>query len=346
MKEELNRVELAPEIRKDRRMKSLNEDLKTGQFKQVYLLYGEEAYLKKQYKDRLTKAMLPDGDTMNYAYYEGKNIPVKEVIDLSETMPFFADRRFIVIENSGFFKNASPELADYIKELPETSCFLFVESEIDKRGKLYKAVKEKGRIIEMARQDERTLMRWIMGNVKKEEKQMQESTVRYLLTKVGTDMENIQKELEKLFCYTLEKGDITAADIDAVCSTLITNQIFNMVDAVALKQQKKALNYYYDLLALKEPPMRILFLLSRQFRLLMEVKEMDKKGYNKKEISEKAGIHPFVVGKCQEQARAFSGKELRNIIEAGVDAEERVKTGRLGDVLSVELFIIQYSMKQ
>ena len=61
-------------------MKSLNEDLKTGQFKQVYLLYGEESYLKKQYKDRLSKAMLPEGDTMNYAYYEGKGTDVKQVI--------------------------------------------------------------------------------------------------------------------------------------------------------------------------------------------------------------------------------------------------------------------------
>ena len=64
-------------------MKSLNEDLKTGNFKQIYLLCGEEAYLKKQYKERFIRAMLPEGDTMNYAYYEGKNTDVKEVIDLA-----------------------------------------------------------------------------------------------------------------------------------------------------------------------------------------------------------------------------------------------------------------------
>ena len=67
-------------------MKSLNEDLKTGQFKQIYLLYGEEGYLKRQYRDRFIKAMLPDGDTMNYAHYEGKNINVREVIDLAERL--------------------------------------------------------------------------------------------------------------------------------------------------------------------------------------------------------------------------------------------------------------------
>ena len=142
-------------------MKSLNEDLKTGQFKQIYLLYGEESYLKKQYKDKLTKAMIPEGDTMNYAYYEGKGINVKEVIDLSETMPFFGERRLIVIENSGFFKNASPELAEYMKDIPETTNFIFVESEIDKRGKLYKAVKDRGRVVELSKQDEHTLLRWI-----------------------------------------------------------------------------------------------------------------------------------------------------------------------------------------
>ena len=81
-------------------MKKLNEDFKSGKFEQVYLLYGEEGYLKKQYKKRFIKAMIPEGDTMNYAHYEGKNIPVKEVIDLAETMPFFAEKRLIVFENT------------------------------------------------------------------------------------------------------------------------------------------------------------------------------------------------------------------------------------------------------
>ena len=124
-------------------MKSLNEDIKTGNFKGAYLLFGEEAYLKKQYKERLREAILPEGDQMNYAYYEGGGINPAELIYLAETMPFFAERRLIVVENSGFFKSAVPELADYIKTMPETACFLFVESEADKRGRMYKAVKAK-----------------------------------------------------------------------------------------------------------------------------------------------------------------------------------------------------------
>ena len=81
-------------------------------------------------------------------------------------------------------------------------------------------------------------------------------------------MENLGQELEKLFCYCMNHTEITAADIDEICTTQIGNHIFDMVDAVAAKEQKKALDYYYDLLTLKEPPMRILYLLTRQFRIL------------------------------------------------------------------------------
>lgn len=326
-------------------MKSLNEDLKTGQFNSVYLLYGEETYLKKQYRDKLRKAMISPDDTMNYSYYEGKGTNVKEIIDLAETLPFFAERRLIVLENTGFFKNSTPELADYVKEMPDTTAMIFVESEVDKRGKLYKAVQKRGRAVELGKQDEKTLLRWIAGNVKREGKQITESTARHFLMKVGTDMENIQKELEKLFCYTIDKDVITVEDIEDICTTQITNQIFDMVNAVAEKKQRIALDYYYDLLALKEPPMRILFLLARQFKLLLEVKVLDKKGYGRKEIASKTGLHPFVVGKYQEQAKAFSEKQLRSIMEESVDIEESVKTGRLTDTLGVELFIMKYSAK-
>ena len=324
-------------------MKSLNEDIKSGKFKNVYLLYGEEAYLKKQYKDRMTKAIIPDGDTMNYAYYEGKGINPAELVDLAETMPFFAERRLIVAENSGFFKNATPELADYIKSMPDTTCLLFIENEVDKRGKMYKAVKDRGRIVEMGRQDEKTLLYWIAGNVKKEGRQIKESTARYLVSKTGSDLENLEKELEKLFSYTLGKDEITAADIDDICTTQITNKIFDMIEAVAAKRQKQALDYYYDLLALKEPPMRILYLLSRQFKLLLEVKDLMGRGNDKAQIAKTAKLHPFVAGKYMQQCRTFSKAELRDIMEEAASTEEMVKTGRMNDVMSVEIFIVKFS---
>ena len=156
-------------------------------------------------------------------------------------------------------------------------------------------------------------------------------------------MENLEKEMEKLFSYTLGREEVTMQDVDDICTTQITNKIFEMVEAVAEKQQKKALDYYYDLLALKEPPMRILYLLTRQFKLLLQVKDLLKKGYDKSQIAKTAGIHPFAAGKYMKQCKTFTKDELREIMEEAALTEELVKTGRLNDRMSVELFIVKYS---
>ena len=114
-------------------MKSILEDIKTQNFKQAYLLYGEEAYLKHQYKNKLKNALLPEDDTMNFSRFEGKGTEIPKVIDLAETMPFFADRRVILLENTGFFKNKADALADYMGSLPDYLVLIFVEEEVDKR---------------------------------------------------------------------------------------------------------------------------------------------------------------------------------------------------------------------
>lgn len=321
-------------------MQRINEDIKSGQFKQIYLLYGEEAYLRRQYRDKLKSALSPEGDTMNTHYFEGKDVNISQIIDLAETLPFLSERRVIIIENSGLFKSGGETFAEYIKTLCETTYFVIVESEMDKRSKLYKAISNVGAVVEFATQDENTLMRWILGMVKKEGKQISQQALGYLLNKTGTDMANIKMELEKLFCYCLEKEDISLADIDAVCVTRISNHIFDMVNAIADNKQKVALDLYYDLLALKEPPMRILFLIARQCNILLQVKELKKKSLGNKEIGEKIGLPGFVAGKYVVQASRFKTKELRRAVEQCVEAEEAVKTGRMNDVMSIEILIM------
>lgn len=323
-------------------MQRLNEDIKTGQFKKQYLLYGEEAYLRKQYRDRLKTAIIGD-DTMNYNYFEGKDISLGEVIDLAETMPFFAERRLIVLENSGLFKSGGEQLAEYLSAQAEGAFFLFVETEVDKRSKLYKAVQSRGTAVEFGVQDENTLKRWILGMMKKEGKNISQSSLEYLLEKTGTDMENIRKETEKLFCYCLDKDAITVEDIEEICTKRISSHIFDMVGAIADKKQKKALELYYELLALKEPPMRILFLVARQFNMLMQVKALQKKGFSNKAIGEKVGLPGFIAGKYVTQSLRFSQEDLREAVEACVGAEEDIKTGKMNDTMSLELLIVKYS---
>ena len=324
-------------------MKNIQEDIKSGNFKSAYLLCGEEAYLKVQYKNKLLKALNPDDDTMNFNHYEGRNIDVKELIDLCETMPFFADRRVVLLEDTGFFKNKCDELADYMKELPDYLCLVFVEDEVDKRSKMYKAVKSCGRIGEFARQDEKTLMQWAAGILKREGKNITQRDMELLLTMTGIDMGNLRMELEKLITYTGDRNVVTRADIQEVCTTQTQNKIFDMVRAVTEQNQKRALDLYYDLLTLKEPPMRILFLLAKQFRQLLLVKEYTEEGVAQPEMASRLGVPSFVVRNIASCARSYRISELRQAVTDFVDAEEAVKTGRLQDVLSVELLIVKYS---
>ena len=126
-------------------MKNLQEDIKNQDFKKVYLLYGEEKYLLQQYRNKLEKALVPEGDTMNFSLFQGKKTEPREVIELAETMPFFADRRVIFLEDTGFFKNQCQELPEYMAELPDYLCMVFVEDQVDKRSRMYKAVKKYGK---------------------------------------------------------------------------------------------------------------------------------------------------------------------------------------------------------
>jgi DNA polymerase-3 subunit delta len=164
-----------------------------------------------------------------------------------------------------------------------------------------------------------------------------------LLSMTGTDMGNLRMELEKLITYTMGKDIVTTQDIETICTTQIANKIFDMVRAVTEKDQKKALDLYYDLLALKEPPMRILFLLSRQFKQLWEAKQLSNEGASQAEIASRVGVPAFAVRGLLSCARAYTSEELKMAVEDFIEAEEDVKTGRQNDVMSVELLIIKYS---
>lgn len=321
-------------------MQRINQDIKSGQFQQIYLLYGEERYLRRQYTQRLKQALCGEDDSMNTHFYEGKGISVEEIIDLAETLPFLAARRTIFISGSGLFKAGGEKMAEYLNAPNETTYFVFAESEVDKRSKLFKTVQAKGCAVEFAVQDEATLKKWIAGTLHRENKKITESTVQLFLAKTGTDMENIQMETEKLLCYCMDKEVITEEDVEAICTNRISNHIFDMINAIADKQQQKALQLYYDLLALKEPPMRILFLIARQCNTLLQVKALKGKGYDNRAIGAKVGLPPFIAGKYVTQASRFKTKDLKAAVAKCVDAEEAVKSGRMNDIMSVEVLIV------
>ncbi|MFQ9663052.1 DNA polymerase III subunit delta [[Clostridium] symbiosum] len=319
-------------------MQTINEDIKSGQYKKVYLLYGEESFLKQSYKKKLKEAVAGD-DTMNYNYFEGKGLDVNELISLSDTMPFFSDKRLIIIEDSGFFKTSSEALADYLPMIPDTTCIVFVEDAVDKRNRLFKKVKELGHAAEMKRQDSAQLARWAGTILAQNGRKITGSSMNLFLERTGDDMENIRMELEKLISYTMGSDVVTTEDVEAVTTVQVTNKIFDMVNAIVTRKTRLAMDLYEDLLTLKEPPMRILFLIARQFNQLLLVKEMTAKGTDRGTIASKLKIPPFVAGKVSAQAGAFTREQILSYVKGCIEAEEAVKTGKMNDRMAVELLI-------
>jgi DNA polymerase-3 subunit delta len=325
-------------------MKRVAQDIKKGEFQNLYLLYGEESYLRRQYRDNLKNALISPDDSMNYTVYAGKDINVGEVIDMADTMPFFAERRVVVIENSGWCKSGNERMAEYVKNIPATTYIIFVEDEIDKRNKLYKNIVDNGYAALCEMQDEAMLKKWVLGLLKKENKLITGDALDLLLDKTGTNMENIKREVEKLVCYKYYDEGITAEDVEDLCVEQIQNQIFEMVEAVAVKNQKRALELYYNLIALKEAPVKILALISRQFNMLLQVREMNKKGYPESEIASKTGLNAYYLKKKYiPQSKQFKLSQLEEALRSCVEAEENIKLGRMSDTLSVELIIVGLS---
>ncbi len=324
-------------------MKNIKQDLEQKKIKRAYLIFGEERFLVRSAKNMMVKALVKDGDNMNYAKYSGKDCNASKIIDLAETMPFFADIRVILIEDSGWFKESSEDMAEYIKQIPDSTCLIFVESEVDKRNKLYKQLKASGYICECKRASDKELSDWIVRYLAKAGRKITGNDMKYLLEKLGDDMDNISSELEKLIDYTYGRDIVTCQDIDAVCISEITGKIFEMIDAIGEKKQQRALELYYDLIATREAPMKILFMLARQFNIMLQIKEMSERHIAATEMASKLGMQSFIVNKTLSQCRNFKYKTIKAALKYCIGMEEAVKQGNMNDKMAVELIIIRYS---
>ena len=324
-------------------MKNIKKDLEQKDIKRAYLIFGEERFLVRSAKNMLLRGLVTEGDTMNFTGYSGRECNAPKIIDLAETLPFFADYRVILVEDSGWFKTAADEMAEYVRQIPESTCIIFVETEVDKRNKLYKQVKTNGYICECKRATDKELAQWAARYLAKSGKKITGNDMKYLLEKLGDDMDNISGDLEKLISYTYGREVVDRSDIDAVCVSEITGKIFEMVDAIGGRKQQRALELYYDLIASREAPMKILFMLARQFNIMLQIKEMSEYHMPASEMAAKLGMQSFIVNKTVSQCRNFKYKTIRSALKYCIRMEEAVKQGNMNDKMAVELIIIRYS---
>ena len=321
-------------------MKKLKSDIELGAFEPVYLLYGPEAYLRRRLKGALREAVT-GGDPMNYTYREGREIVASEIREIAETLPFFAERRLIVLENSGLFKKGGDELAAYVPEIPETTVIVFVEEEADRRTKLFKAVDKCGHTVECTRRSEEELKKFALSYFTKNGQRITEQAMELFLDRSGDDMGHLMTEMEKLSAYAAGR-DIRPEDVLAITSVTAQNRVFEMLDCMLRRKPQAALERYAELTALREPPMRILYLMTQQMNRLLQVKEMDKAGFRQDGIAQNLGLRPFAVRQYLRQAASFTEQELRAGLAKLSELDFAVKSGRLSDQMAVELVLADF----
>ncbi len=323
-------------------MNRINQDIKNQAFQHFYLLIGSEGYLKKQYRDKLVDSMVNSDDTMNYYYAEGNNPDLNNIYELGETLPFFAERRVIVMENTGLLKKAS-DVNEHFEKFPDTTYVIMVEEKVDKRNGLYKWFGKHGYVSEMDKPDEKMLVSWVKKLCAEANKTIDDATIYYMIQHMGMEMYLLKNELEKLFSYCCNQTHITLEDMKAVCIDEAEDKVFDMLDAIGNRNQKKALQLYRDLLELRKPAMQILALLIRHFNILMQVSGLT--GKDNKTIASLAGIAPYFVKSYAKQAEAYTFEQLKSMLEQCQKTDYEVKTGKIKDVVGVELLIVKFSSK-
>lgn len=329
-------------------MQNLKERLKTRDFPQVMLFCGEEKYLMDVYLKRTVEALLMDGDqAMNYDLFTDKKLDIQTVMDSAETMPFFADKRVVVLKNCDVFAKAragfSKELAEFLPKISETTHMIIVEQEVDKRIKLYKELQKLGMIAQFPYLSESELVQFVARGLSKYQLKISQNDGHFMIHQVGGELTLLENEIEKLANYAFGQEIVSRKDIEAVCQKSVESRIFDLVDCMGTNKREMAMKLYHDLLVNKEPAARILFMLTRQFRLNYYAKVYDMDRYGQSEIAKLLKVQPFIIRKCLEQGRGFTVKRLEEALGDALATEINIRTGVYTPEFAVEQLIIRYS---
>ncbi|WP_105619814.1 DNA polymerase III subunit delta [Vallitalea okinawensis] len=329
-------------------MVGLKKQIKDSDFKNIYLFYGEENYLKNHYVEKIKEKVIhKDSELMNCEVIE-KDVDEGYIINSLETLPFLSDRRLVIIKNSSYFgakSTASDQLIKVIKDFPTQTIVIFIEDKIDRRNKFFKAVKSNGYVVEFNYLSENDLAKWVAIELKRLGKKAEYATLVHFIRTVGTNMDQIKMELDKLCAYKIEESMISIEDVNEIATKTIEFKIFQLVDAMGMKKCEEALIVYNNLLNSNEPPIRILIMLTRQFRLIYQIKTLLEEGYNINMAAKKIGVPPFVAKKCMTQGKSFKREVLEEALEECLFIDMAIKSGQIKDRLAVELLLTKYSQR-
>lgn len=333
-------------------------ELKAGKKYPVYLLWGEETFLREDLLAKMKKqAAGSNEDECGITVLHGKNLSAESIIEAVDTVPFFSAKQLVIVENwhrwradkqNGGEKPKPDEqrFIDYINDkIPAYSCLVFTCSEkVDKRKKLYRAVEAAGAVVELSPLKGRALERWMTQTIKEMGKEMEPDVLSFIISEAGTsagaDLSLLRQELTKIALYTGKRVSISKDDVQKIITRTPESSVFMLVDAVGQRQLDNALQLWEDLKVNGQEPLKLLNLLARQIRLIWQAKQLQDDGCRAEQIAEKIGAHPYVAQKAAAQGRNFTNRQLKNLLERIQEADWSVKSGRRDTETMMRLLIV------
>lgn len=323
--------------------------LKSDNIPNLFLLYGSESYLKRQFRDKIIDALLPGRDSMNYTKFinnSGKvdesNSIFNELVMTAQTYPVFSKCRVILCENSLFFKNKFEGFSDFLKTVPDFTYIIFVEREINKATSAYKTISKLGFCEEYNIPERADLSRWIDGKVRAAGLSIDSPAKSEFIGRTSINMENMDNELSKLISYCLNKGKITLSDVSTICLASYEEQIFNIINAIAKRDKKTALKEYTYLYNLRTNPRSIFALLTKRFLQMYNIQMGLDCGMDSKALGANLGIKSdYAFKRSLENVKYFNKKSLKDIISLSAEYHQKMNTGLLHEQTGIEMFILK-----
>jgi DNA polymerase-3 subunit delta len=327
-------------------------EIKQKRFSPVYVLFGTESFLVEEFVNLARREMIdPAYADLNVSQYDCTETSLADILQDAETLPFLADHRLVVAKQAYFLTGAKPavkvesdpdDLIAYLQNPPAyTSLLLLVEADkLDERKKLVKTLQEKAVVIPFPPLRDADLYGWVERRAEQYQAKIERPQAIKLVERTGSDLRLLDKELEKMSLFAGGKGAvITDEVIETLASRTLEQDVFAMVEDVVSGRLESAFRTLYDCMKTGEEPIKLLALLARQFRLLLQVKIWAPRGYSQQQLAGMLKVHPYAVKKAMEQARFFDESSLRQLLGELAEEDYRMKSGQVDKRLAVELFI-------
>ncbi len=302
----------------------------------VYLLLGDDEERKARGIDRIRKGRNVE------AYDAGETSP-ESVVSACNSYSLFGEGSVILVRNLDAWNAAQKaRILGYLKDPSPEADLVLLGKKLGAREKLLAAAREAGEVHSFEQPTGKALAKWAVGYAKKAGLTLPEGVAVELVVRCADDKTRVAREVEKLALYA--DGEATMEDVEALCPPDLQSNIFQFVDALGAGNGGRALDLLEALLGTGEPPLKIVHMIRRQFRLLARAKALFEEGAPRPEVASALKVPPFVARKLEEQSGKMGEEDLERALALISDLERGLKGGsELSDELQVELAVMGLS---